>query len=379
MTDPAITPDAELPEEQQDEQDEHVAAAQAAGLRYVTDADRGITRKGSGKGFAYYDPTGQLIRDRAIRRRIKTLVIPPAWTDVWICPDPDGHIQVTGRDARGRKQYRYHPKFRAVRDQTKFGRILEFSRALPQLREQVERDLARRGLPREKVLAATVRLLDRTLIRVGNPEYARHNKSFGLTTLKRRHVAVSGSKLEFTFRGKSGIQHTVSITDRRLARIVQRCRELPGEELFQYIDDEGSRETVTSADINDYLREVSGLEVTAKDFRTWAGTMLAATALSELGTATSEREAKKRVVQAIDRVAERLGNTRSVCRSYYVHPAVIDAYMDGRVVEVPPEAPEGPDRRSRPTAALRHDEIAVLQFLQTELQPDGQPVPGDPS
>lgn len=347
---------------------EHVAAAQAAGLAYVTDALPGIRRKGAGRGFAYYRPDGSLIRERDELRRIRALVIPPAWTDVWICPDPAGHIQVTGRDAKGRKQYRYHPAFRAVRDETKFGRLLRFSEVLPALRQRVERDLSRPGLPRRKVLATVVRLLEKTLIRVGNDEYARANRSYGLTTLRRRHVAVEGSRLRFEFRGKRGIQHTVSVTDRRIARIVQRCQELPGQELFKYVDDEGRRQTVDSGDVNDYLREITGRDVTAKDFRTWAGTILAATALREIGPAAGEREIKRNIVQAIDRVAQRLGNTRAVCRKYYVHPAVLDAYAQGRVMPEPLPLPAaGKDRRRRPAAALRRAEVAVLQFLQDEL------------
>ncbi len=346
---------------------EHVAAAEAAGLVYVTDAAPGIRRKGAGRGFAYYGPDAALIRDRAILKRIRALVIPPAWTDVWICPDPLGHIQVTGRDAKDRKQYRYHPRFREIRDETKFGRMLRFSEVLPHIREHIERDLSRPGLPRRRVLATVVRLLEKTLIRVGNDEYARANRSYGLTTLRRRHVAVDGAKLRFEFRGKRGIMHSVSVTDRRVAKIVQRCQELPGQELFQYLDGDERRQSVDSGDINAYLREITGRDVTAKDFRTWAGTILAATALRELGTDGSDRERKRKVVLAIDQVAERLGNTRAVCRKYYVHPAVLDAYLEGRVVRaVPPEPPREQDRRTG-GAALRREEAAVLQFLQHEL------------
>ena len=338
-----------------------VQAARAARLRYVTDAEPGITRKGSGRGFAYYDPAGRVLRDRELRRRIEALAIPPAWTDVWICPDPRGHICATGRDAKGRKQYRYHPDFRAKRDQSKFGRILTFSAALPRLRERVARDLGREGLDRRKLLATIVRLLDRTLIRVGNEGYAKANKSYGLTTLRRRHVAVKRHRLRFEFRGKSGIDHTVEITDRRLARIVKQLQDLPGQHLFQYVDGDGARHRVDSGDVNDYLRRVARLEVTAKDFRTWSGTMIAAHALREIGPAQSEREAKSNVNRVLDEVASRLGNTRAVCRSYYVHPAIVEAYHAGVTVPAVPRLRRGEGRQ---TAALRREEIAVLQFLE---------------
>jgi DNA topoisomerase-1 len=347
---------------------EHVEAAAAAGLEYVTDAVPGIRRKRSGRGFSYYNPDGTLIRDRGVRRRLAALAIPPAWTDVWICPNPQGHLQVTARDRKGRKQYRYHPRFRQQRDDSKFGRMLAFSEALPVIRERVERDLRRRGLPRDKVLATVVWLLERTLFRVGNVAYARSNRSFGLTTLRRRHVQVSGAKLRFEFRGKSGITRTAQITDRRIARIVQRCQELPGQELFKYLDDEGRRQTVDSGDINEYLRQVSGREITAKDFRTWAGTILAATTLSDIGPAGSERESNRNVVRAIDQVARHLGNTRAVCRKYYVHPAVLGAYRRGIVMDpLPPPSDDSEERRRQPTAALRREETAVLQFLQRLL------------
>lgn len=350
-----------------------MAAAHAAGLRYVTDAEPGIRRRGAGRGFAYYDPSGHRITNRAQRERFRALAIPPAWTDVWICPDPNGHLQVTARDAKDRKQYRYHPRFRAARDQSKFGRLLTFSAALPRIRDRVERDLARRGLPRDKVLAAVVWLLERTSFRVGNELYAKLNRSFGLTTLRRRHVDVSGSRLRFEFRGKSGVVRATSVTDRRIARIVQRCRDLPGEDLFKYLDAKGRRQRVDSGDLNVYLRRAAGVRVTAKDFRTWAGTMHAALALSALGPARSEHEAKRTIVRAIDHVAERLGNTRAVCRAYYVHPVVLEAYLRGAVVPPTNEPVPEPDRRASRGAALRHDEAAVLQFLQEQLQrqPEG--------
>lgn len=358
--------------------DEHVATAAAAGLTYVTDAVPGIRRKGAGRGFAYYAPDGSLLQDRAVLRRIKALAIPPAWTSVWICPDPDGHIQATARDAKGRKQYRYHPRFRAARDESKFGRLLRFSQVLPDLRERVERDLSRPGLPRRKVLAMLVRLLEKTHIRVGNDEYARQNRSYGLTTLKRRHVAVRGGTLKFEFRGKSGVPHSVTISDRRVARIVQRCIELPGADLFQYVDGDGTRQSVTSADLNEYLREVTGLDTSAKDFRTWAGTMLAARALRRLGPAASDREARRNVNRALDEVAQRLGNTRAVCRKYYVHPGIIDAYQSGMVAPPSPEPGAEPPKRERPSAALRRDEVVILQFLQHELREEQGPLTVSP-
>jgi len=336
-------------------------AAKAAGLWYVTDETPGIKRKRAGTGYSYVGLDGKPIHDKDVRKRIKGLAIPPSWTDVWICSRPDGHIQATGRDIKGRKQYRYHSRYRAIRDETKFDRMLPFSQLLPKIRGRVERDLARDGLPREKVLATVVRLLEKTLIRVGNDEYAKENRSFGLTTMRRRHVEVTGSKLRFEFRGKSGVQQTVAIMDRRIANIVQHCQTLPGQELFKYLDDNGKRQDVDSGDINEYLREITGHDVTAKDFRTWAGTMHAATTLRSMGTASNQKEARTNVVRAIDKVSERLGNTRAVCRKYYVHPKIIEAYLAGSTV---PQAPEADPKRRRDKAALRRDELAVLQFLQ---------------
>lgn len=343
--------------------DEHVESAEAAGLRYVTDAAPGIRRQRRGRGFAYFDANGEVIRDKAELERIRKLVIPPRWTSVWICPNPSGHLQVTARDARGRKQYRYHPKYRAVRDETKFGRMIAFSEILPLIRERVERDIALPELARDKVLATVVWLLERTLIRVGNDEYARDNGSFGLTTLRRRHVTVTGAKLRFEFRGKSGVPHSVAITDRRIARVVQRCQELPGQELFQYLDDEGRRQSVDAGDINEYLRRATGRQVTAKDFRTWAGTTLAAASLRELGPSKTEKQAKANIVAAIDQISKRLGNTRAVCRKYYVHPVILEAYFDG--VTIPPTPGDARQLRSsgRP-AALRRDELAVIELLR---------------
>lgn len=342
----------------------HEAAAVEAGLRYVTDQMPGIRRVRTEDGFDYVGANGHRISNPDKLRYLKSLAIPPAWTDVWICPFRTGHLQVTARDARGRKQYRYHPKYRAVRDETKFDRMLEFSRVLPKIRRRVEKDLRLRGLPREKVLATVVRLLEKTLIRVGNPEYARENQTYGLTTLRREHVVVTGSRVRFEFRGKSGVVHEVKFSDARLARVVQRCQTLPGEELFQYLDDEGRYQTVDSGDINDYLRAIAGRDVTAKDFRTWAGTMLAAAALRDMGTTRKKTVARSNVVKAIDQVAERLGNTRAVCRSYYIHPGIIDAYLKGRVVESPSARKRS--RRARPTLELRRDEEQVLKFLDID-------------
>jgi len=357
---------------------EHRSAATRAGLRYVTDGLAGITRKRSGTGWAYYTPDGLRIADAATRKRLNALAIPPAWTEVWICPDPGGHIQATARDARGRKQYRYHPSYREARDQSKFRRMLEFSEALPLLREQVERDLRAEDLSRRQLLATVVRLLDRTLIRVGNDEYARENRSFGLTTLRRRHVSVSGDSLRFSFRGKSGVEHSIAVADPRLARIIQRCQDLPGQEMFQYLDARKKRQAVTSDDVNAYLREASSRDVTAKDFRTWGGTMLAAVELRTMGPAASRREADRNIVRAIDAVAERLGNTRAVCRKYYVHPALLDAYLLGRTVPQPPATSKRATPRTHAGGALRRDEVVVLQFLQ-EAIPEWAPRSSSPT
>jgi DNA topoisomerase-1 len=344
---------------------EHRRTAARIGLKYVTDGFAGITRKRAGTGWTYFAPNGVRIRDADKRRRLNKLAIPPAWTDVWICPDPDGHIQATARDARGRKQYRYHSSYREACDRSKFRHMLEFSEVLPHLRERIERDLAGDELTRKQVLATVIRLLDRTLIRVGNDEYAKENKSFGLTTLRRRHVEVEGTLLRFTFRGKSGVEHNVSLTDKRLARIIQRCQDLPGTELFQYLDASGKRHTIASDDVNAHLREITGRDITAKDFRTWGGTMAAAMALRSTGPAASQREADRNIVEAIDLVSHRLGNTRAVCRKYYVHPALIEAYLEGRIVPLAVETRKRA-RKGR-AAALRRDEVAVLQFLQDEL------------
>jgi len=343
-------------------QPDPVESADAAGLRYVSDTMPGIRRKKAGSGFSYVGPGGRTIKDPAELNRIRSLAIPPAYTDVWICPIPNGHIQATGRDARRRKQYRYHPRWREVRDETKFGRVLAFSEVLPRIRSRVQSDLGKQGLPREKVLATVVRLLDCTGIRIGNDEYARSNRSFGLTTLRDRHVEVSGSNIRFEFRGKSGKAYNVSLNDRRLARIVLRCQAIPGEDLFQYLDGDGVRQTVGSGDINDYLRAISGEEFTAKDFRTWAGTKLAVAALTEIGAWTTQRQAKSNILRAIDRVADQLNNTRAVCRKYYVHPAVLDAYTAGTMLETLQNG-------TSPTgkAQLDTDEAAVAGLLRHQL------------
>ncbi|NNG15850.1 MAG: DNA topoisomerase IB [Gemmatimonadales bacterium] len=342
-----------------------IQSAKAIGLRYVSDSEPGIRRERNGTGFQYLDPEGGPVQDEAELERVCSLVLPPAWTDVWICATPDGHIQATARDAKGRKQYRYHPRYRAFRDETKFTRMLEFSHHLPRIRRHVERDIRREGLTREKVLATMVWLLERTLFRIGNDQYARENKSFGLTTLRRRHVDVAGSEVRFEFRGKSGVKHAAAITDKRIARIVQRCHTLPGEELFQYLDEDGKRQTVDSGDINQYLQQASGAEeLTAKDFRTWAGTMLAARALRDVGVAASQREAKTNIVKVVDQVATRLGNTRAVCRKYYVHPAILERYLAGQVI--PPSPPSSTPREARRKAELRADEEAVLRLIKNE-------------
>jgi DNA topoisomerase I len=333
------------------------ASAAAAGLRYVNDARLpGISRRGR-RRVGYVDPQGRTVADRNTLARIKSLAVPPAWTKVWICPDPRGHVQATGRDARGRKQYRYHPRWRAVRDEVKYGRLLEFASALPALRDRVATDLQRGGLSREKVLATVVALLEKTLIRVGNEEYARANRSYGLTTLRDGHAKLSATGVRFEFRGKSGVAHSVGVQDARLARIVKACRDLPGYELFQYVGDDGQRCVVGSADVNDYLRQVCGEAFTAKDFRTWAGTVLVARALANTARPGSAAAGKRAVVQAIGAAAQRLGNTVAVCRKSYVHPAVVEGFLEGDVI--------GPPRRSSQSARrLSGDEAAVARLIE---------------
>src|SRR6266700_3104391 len=336
-----------------------VDAAEEAGLRHVSDDRPGYRRKANGDHFEYLDTQGKRIRDEQRLLRIKRLAIPPAWTDVWICPSSTGHIQATGRDARRRKQYRYHERWRELRDVNKFDRLADFAKALPKIRRRVTKDLKLRGLPREKVLATVVQLLERTFIRVGNEEYARENKSFGLTTIRNRHVTVTGPHLRFRFRGKSGRQHEVDITDRRTARIVSKCQDLPGQDLFQYVSDEGEARNVTSQDVNDYLREITNENFTAKDFRTWAGTVLAAIALGAQGECETKKQAKANVKTAVCAVAQLLGNTPAICRKCYVHPAVVEAYLGGRQIAGLGEAIGTPDNIN-----LRAVEAAVLKFLR---------------
>jgi len=345
------------------------AAASAAGLRYVKDGSAGITRVRAGKGFRHLDASRQPVRDPEVLARIRKLAIPPAWRDVWICELPNGHLQATGRDSKGRKQYRYHPRWRQLRDETKYERMVDFARVLPALRARAEADLARPGLTREKVVAAVVRLLETTLIRVGNEEYVRQNRSFGLTTLRTSHVGVQGWKLEFRFRGKSGRDHVIGLRDRRLSRIVKRCQELPGYQLFQYLDARGKRRSIESADVNAYLRGIAGADFTAKDFRTWAGTVLAACALGTTAHAASKRQANRNVVRAVESVAARLGNTPTICRKCYVHPAVIESYLDGTLASAL-RAPASAER----TDGLRPEEAAVLALLVGRLRREAKKV-----
>ncbi len=347
------------------------AEIKAAGLRYVTDQKPGIRREPDGAGgFRYLGADGKVIDDEKTLARIKSLAIPPAYTDLWICPTPNGYLQATGHDAKGRKQYRYHPRWRATRDETKYERMMAFGQALPALRQRVEHDLALPGLPRPKVLATVVRLLETTLIRVGNKEYARENHHYGLTTMHNRHVQVEGSTLHFHFVGKSGKEHTVDIQDRRLARIVQRLRDLPGYEVFQYVDDDGQRRSVDSADVNQYLHEITGHEFTAKDFRTWAGTVLASLALQEFEAFDSETQAKKNVTHAIKTVAQRLGNTPAICRKCYVHPAVLETYLDGTLLNALEQRAEQEIIES--LHYLRPEEAAVMALLQRRLSEEAR-------
>jgi DNA topoisomerase-1 len=323
--DPVATPIAAL---------DPIVAAQRAQLRYVHNSMPGITRHEARNGFDYRLRYRSLVRDIATLKRIRKLAIPPAWTDVWICRDPNGHLQATGRDQRGRKQYRYHSRWREVRDDAKYGKLLIFARVLPLIRARVDEDLKRPGLPRERVLAAVVRLIELTLFRVGNSEYAKKNKSFGLTTLRDRHVRINGSHIHLSFRGKSGNRYESDINDRRLVRIVKGCRDLPGYELFQYLDDAGNQRTVGSEEVNAYLREITGEDVTAKDFRTWAGTQLAAKALQGFRHLDSEAKRKKAIVRAVEKVAAHLGNTPAICRRCYIHPAIFDGYIEGTLLEM---------------------------------------------
>lgn len=351
----ARAPDAPPPSPAQE-------AAEIAGLRHVSDEAPGIRRIRRGRLFRYVRPGGEPVRDAATLERIRKLAIPPAYEDVWICPRANGHLQASGRDAKGRKQYRYHDDFRAVRDGTKYGRLLEFAAALPKIRARVDADMALRGLPREKVLATVVHLLETTMIRVGNPRYARENKSYGLSTLKTRHVAVEGSELKFRFTGKSGKQWRLSLRDRRVARIVRAVQELPGQHLFQYLDLEGTPHEITSGDVNRYLKEVSETDLTAKDFRTWTGTVLAAVALNEMGKPGSAAAGTRKVKTAVEAVSDILGNTATVCRKCYIHPEIVEAYLAGelalRVIV--------PAKDARPTD-LVPEEQAVLRFLKRRI------------
>jgi DNA topoisomerase I len=345
-----------------------VASAKVAGLHYSTDTRAGIRRVKRGKAFSYLRSDGRPVKDLETLERIRSLVIPPAWRNVWISPDPRGHLQVTGLDARGRKQYRYHPRWREVRDETKYNRMLAFGRALPLIRRRTQADLRRSGLPREKVLAAVVQLLEKTFIRVGNDEYARENHSYGLTTMRDGHVRIDGSKVKFIFRGKSGVEHDLELDDRRLARIVKQCRDLPGQELFQYRDEQGQVVDIGSSDVNAYLQDITGRDFTSKDFRTWAGTVLAATLLREYESFDSQARAKKNIVRAVEEVARKLGNTKTVCRKCYIHPAIFDAYLDGTIAKAVAQRAE---RTAKSIGRMTAAEAAVLGLLQRRLAKAG--------
>ncbi len=351
-------------------------AARAAGLRYVHDRQPGIHRVKRGETFRYVGPDGKPVRDKETLGRIKSLVIPPAWQDVWITPHPKGHLQCTGRDARGRKQSRYHPHWREVRDETKYERMAYFAQALPIIRKRVEHDLALPGLPREKVLATIVRLMEETHIRVGNEEYARENKSYGLTTMRTKHVEVNGAKITFDFQGKSRVHHTIDLQDRRLARIIKDISHLPGYELFQFVDHDGNRHSIDSSDVNEYLRQITGEHFTAKDFRTWAGSVLCCDLLNAFEPVSTLTQAKKNVVEAIKKVASHLGNTPSVCRKCYVHPAVLERYLgnisteqakeqlDKEIAEEKKEIAEEKKQVDKHSAELRREEMALMSLLQ---------------
>ncbi len=341
-------------------------AAESAGLVYVSDEERGIRRERKGEGFAYYKPNGELLTDEATLERIRKLAIPPAYVDVWICPRANGHLQATGRDARGRKQYRYHPQFRELRESTKYEHMMEFARALPAIRAKLAAHMALRGLPREKVLATVVHLLETTLIRIGNDDYARENRSYGLTTLRNPHVKVEGAELRFQFKGKSGKTWRLQVKDRRIAKIVRACQELPGQRLFQYKDEDGEIREVSSADVNAYLKEITGTDITAKDYRTWAGTVLAALALQEFEAFDSQAAQKKNLKAAIERVAARLGNPPTICRKCYIHPEVLNAYTEGQLLL---QVKKGAEEELREDlASLRPEEAAVLAMLEARLK-----------
>ncbi|HVE54456.1 MAG TPA: DNA topoisomerase IB [Ramlibacter sp.] len=341
-------------------------AAESAGLLYVTDEDRGIRRERKGDAFVYYKPNGDPLTDEATLERVRKLAIPPAYADVWICPKANGHLQATGRDARGRKQYRYHPQFRELRESTKYEHMMEFARTLPAIRAKLAEHMALRGLPREKVLATVVHLLETTLIRVGNDDYARTNKSYGLTTLRNPHVKVDGAELRFQFKGKSGKTWRLQVKDRRIAKIVRACQDLPGQRLFQYRDSAGEAREVTSADVNAYLREVTGADITAKDFRTWAGTVMAALALREFEAFDTQAAQKKNLKAAIERVSSRLGNTPTICRKCYIHPEILNAYVEGNLLLEVKEKVEEELRED--LATLKPEEAAVLAMLEARLK-----------
>jgi len=347
-----------------------ISSAKAAGLLYVDSASHGFTRRRAGKGFRYLDTRGHPLRDPAHLERIRALVIPPAWTNVWICALPNGHLQAVGYDARGRRQYRYHPRYREIRDETKFARMTQFAADLPCIRHQVNRDLGLSGLPRPKVLASVVRLLETTFIRVGNIEYARDNDSFGLTTLRNRHVDIEGSTVRFTFRGKSGLRHQVEIRDPRLARVIKACHDLPGYNLFEYVDDDGKRHNITSGDVNSYLHSITGKDYTAKDFRTWAGTVQTALGLAAIGAFESATEARHNIVAVIKDTAKRLGNRPATCRNYYVHPLITQAYLDGTLLDViKPPREDLPANGATSGEKLHPEELCVLRLLEMPATP----------
>lgn len=360
----------ELPRARSAPDQQSVQAATQVGLRYVRADMPGIRRERSGKSFRFRYPSGDLVVEPEVLKRIKSLAIPPAWNDVWVCPDPRGHLQATGKDARGRRQYRYNRRWREVRDETKFTRMIAFGKTLPRIRKRVATDLILKGLPRRKVLATVVRLLETSLIRVGNVEYARANDSFGLTTMRDRHVRVDRGKVRFSFRGKSGKWHEIDVKDRRLARIVKSCQDIPGQELFQYVDRQGHRQSINSEDVNEYIREVSRADFTAKDFRTWSGTVLAALALQEFEESKTKGQAKKQMVAAIERVALRLGNTPAVCRNCYVHPEVFTAFTDGTLARLLQQRAE--QELARGLSQLAPEEAAVLGMLQQRLRMEGK-------
>ena len=346
-----------------EERKDPVISAKEAGLHYVSDEQAGIRREKKGRDFQFINAAGRAIKDEADIRRIRKLAIPPAWTDVWICPDPNGHLQATGRDDRGRKQFRYHPRWREVRDENKYNRMIDFAKALPNIRERTAKDLAKPGLPLEKVLATVVRILETGVIRIGNEEYAKQNNSFGLTTMRDRHVRVRGSEMRFEFRGKSGKLHKIELQDPRLAKVVKGCQDIPGQELFQYLDDDGERRKISSNDVNDYLREITGGDFTAKDFRTWAGTVLAAMALREVEKTDTKAQQKKNITKAIESVAAKLGNTPTICRKCYIHPFILESYMDGTLLA------QAAEQRARAGKhSLNAEEAMVLRLLKARLK-----------